>query len=204
MKAILFILFLPLILFSCNNNTKQNATALKADTIQPVTNKLIKDTVNTILTDSITVYPQDSVNENDILVNGIKIITAHKDQFEDILKHADSVTRDSNDMMDCIFKTYHFKNSTLCYCDKNITYFDLSDNYFSFSVNGKKIQIGDMDDIIKTLFPKSYATAYAPASQGDTTMVQILIRNSNQQTLDFSISTRKRAIVDISMTEDYD
>ncbi|HXP52827.1 MAG TPA: hypothetical protein VN922_22965, partial [Bacteroidia bacterium] len=123
MKPTLLTFLLSIVLFSCNNSKTQNTSTTKTDTTQPVINKLIKDTTTTVLTDSIAVPLQDSVNENDILVNGIKIITAHKDQFEEILKHADSVTRDSNDMMDCIFKTYYFKNSAFCYCDKNITYF---------------------------------------------------------------------------------
>ncbi len=113
-----------------------------------------------------------------------------------LLKQADSIKRDSDDEHDCILKIYYIKNSSFSYCNDNLSAFTLNDT-LSVTIQGKKIYPGDSQSLLKSLFPKSFASQEPP--EDDVTFILVPIK-ATSKTFYFKIN-RQGQIINISEEE---
>lgn len=180
MKATLTTLFISIIAFGCTNTDTPYIKATKTDSIKP-------PAINKTQNDSTIVIHGDTIDENDITINDIPIITAPIKNVDKLLQSADSVKHGRVAAIGYTYTEYYIKKTDIRYHKNKLADISIEDNSVTFAVKGQRIKIGAGRDILKAIFPDAFAEHLVP-THWETDYILTICLKHQKNTLFFDIN----------------
>ncbi|HWY97542.1 MAG TPA: hypothetical protein VNY36_00535 [Bacteroidia bacterium] len=103
----------------------------------------------------------DTIPNSQIIVGGYPLLSS-KTELSKLFKRADSITRDTSGMGDCVTTKLYIKKSIIYFCDTTFDEFELKDNSLTLSIKGIRYKVGDNADNLKKYYAKWYAKRNKP------------------------------------------